>query len=236
MAFLWSNYAIYTILYTTMNKFSLLLFIGIVGVFVGIVYLTQQGSFKNVLSAQQTPSLPANANTLQLISQLPHQQDNQTVQPVTPTITQTFGVAEQPRASYSATIKTTKGDIVLTLDAQDAPNTVQNFITKAKSGYYNGLIFHRVEDWVIQGGDPKGNGTGGGLMQTELNQVPFTTGSLGMARGQNIQVSNDSQFFITKSDASWLNGQYTNFGQVTSGMDVVNKIQIGDKILGITVE
>ena len=81
----------------------------------------------------------------------------------------------------------------------------------------------------------EGNGTGGGHMPTELNDKPFVTGSLGVARGGDISISNDSQFFITKSDASWLNHQYTNFGMVTEGMDVVDKIQIGDKIKSITI-
>lgn len=136
----------------------------------------------------------------------------------------------------SAIIKTSKGDIELTFYIKDAPNTVQNFVQKAKSGFYNNLIFHRVEDWVIQGGDPDGNGTGGGNMPTELNNKPFVVGSVGVARGGDIKISNDAQFFITKTDASWLNGQYTNFGIVTKGMDVVNKIEIGSKILGITVQ
>ena len=134
------------------------------------------------------------------------------------------------------TIKTTKGDIALTLFKKDAPKTVENFIKKAKSGFYKNLTFHRVEDWVIQGGDPLGNGTGGGKMQTELNNKPFIVGSLGVARGQYINFSNDAQFFITKKESSWLDGQYTNFGIVEKGMDVVEKIQIGDKILGITIE
>lgn len=132
-------------------------------------------------------------------------------------------------------IKTSKGDIELTLYPKDAPNTVNNFLQKAKSGFYNDLSFHRVEDWVVQGGDPLGNGTGGGNMKTELNNKPFIVGSLGVARGQDIKVSNDAQFFITKTEAPWLNGQYTNFGIVKEGMDVVNKIEIGSKILGITL-
>ena len=148
----------------------------------------------------------------------------------------TAGAQDTMKASYSATIKTSKGDIKLTLDATDAPNTVKNFLNKAVSGYYNNLDFHRVEDWVIQGGDPTGTGSGGGQMQTEINSKPFVTGSLGVARGGDPRISNDSQFFIVKSDAAWLNQQYTNFGIVTEGMDVVNKIQIGDKILGITIE
>lgn len=135
----------------------------------------------------------------------------------------------------TAVIKTEKGDIELTFYTKDAPNTVANFVNKAKSGFYNNLIFHRVEDWVIQGGDPLGNGTGGGNMSTELNNKPFIMGSLGVARGQDINISNDAQFFITKKYSQFLNGQYTNFGIVTKGMDVVNKILIGDKILGITV-
>lgn len=135
----------------------------------------------------------------------------------------------------TAIIKTSMGDIELAFYPNDAPNTVGNFIQKAKSGFYNNLIFHRVEDWVIQGGDPLGDGTGGGKMTTELNNKPFVVGSLGVARGQDINISNDSQFFITKTNASWLNGQYTNFGIVISGMDVVNKMTIGDKILGITL-
>lgn len=135
-----------------------------------------------------------------------------------------------------ATIKTEKGDIELTLYSQDAPNTVANFISKAKSGFYNNLIFHRVEDWVIQGGDPDGNGTGGGKILTELNNKPFIIGSLGVARGGDINVSNDAQFFVTKTDALWLNNQYTNFGIVTKGIDIVNNIEIGDRILKIELK
>lgn len=136
----------------------------------------------------------------------------------------------------TAIIKTEKGDITLSLYQNHAPKTVANFITKAKSGFYNNLTIHRVEDWVIQGGDPLGNGIGGEGMPTELSDKPFVAGSLGVARGQDIKLSNDAQFFITKTDALWLNKQYTNFGIVTGGMHVVNKIEIEDKILGITIK
>lgn len=135
-----------------------------------------------------------------------------------------------------AIIKTDKGDITLELYPQEASRTVTNFAKKAQKGFYNNLIFHRVEDWVVQGGDPAGNGTGGGDMPTEINSKPFVKGSLGVARGGDIQISNDAQFFITKTDALHLNNQYTNFGMVTDGMDVVEKLAVGDKILGITVE
>ncbi len=136
----------------------------------------------------------------------------------------------------TATIKTTKGNITMELYPDVAPKTVSNFAAKAKSGYYANLTFHRVEDWVLQGGDPLGTGTGGGDMPTEFNDKPFTPGAVGVARRGDPSVQNDSQFFIVKTDATWLNKQYTNFGMVTSGMDVVNKMEIGDKILSITVE
>jgi peptidylprolyl isomerase len=81
-----------------------------------------------------------------------------------------------------------------------------------------------------------GNGTGGGDIPTELSDVPFTTGSLGVARAGNIKISNDSQFFICLSEnCAQLTGDYTIFGEVTDGMDVVNSIAIGDKILSIEV-
>lgn len=173
---------------------------------------------------------------------LQDQQISSTISPE-PTSEASPSASTTPAASPSAStkagkaiIRTNKGNIELTLYQNETPKTVSNFATKAKEGFYNNLTFHRVEDWVIQGGDPKGTGTGGGEMDTELNNKPFVVGSLGVARGGNIKISNDAQFFITKQDASWLNGQYTNFGIVTKGMEIVEKIAIGDKILGITVE
>jgi cyclophilin family peptidyl-prolyl cis-trans isomerase len=87
----------------------------------------------------------------------------------------------------------------------------------------------------VQGGDPDGTGRGGGKMPSELNDLPFTKGSAGIARGPDIKVNNDSQWFIAKSDASWLDRQYTNFGQVTAGQEVVDGIRIGDRIKKVTV-
>ena len=135
----------------------------------------------------------------------------------------------------TATIETSKGSIKLELYPDQAPNTVANFIQKATSGVYAGRIFHRVENWVIQGGDPDGNGTGGGKMSAEYNNLPFGVGALGIARGRDRNINNADQFFITTTAASWLNGEYTNFGQVTEGMDVVKAINIGDRIIRITV-
>ena len=136
----------------------------------------------------------------------------------------------------TATIELERGgSFTIALRADKAPKTVANFVAKATSGFYDGKTFHRVEDWVVQGGDPDGTGRGGGKMPSELNDLPFSKGSVGIARGGDIKVNNDSQFFVCLKDASWLNDQYTNFGQVTSGQDVANGIRIGDKIKKITV-
>ena len=106
-----------------------------------------------------------------------------------------------------------------------------------KNDFYKNLTFHRVEPgFVIQGGDPLGNGTGGGQIASEINDVPFKEGSVGLARGADIKVSNDSQFFIclTTQACQGLSNQYVNFGEVVSGMDVAQKIAVGDKILSVT--
>jgi cyclophilin family peptidyl-prolyl cis-trans isomerase len=135
-------------------------------------------------------------------------------------------------------LKTTNGQIVIKLFATETPNTVKNFISKVNSGFYNGLIFHRVIDgFMAQGGDPTGTGNGGGSQKSELNSIPFVRGSLGLARTPvSKDISNDSQFFIcfTTDGCQHLTGDYVNFGQVISGLDVLDKIKINDKILEIT--
>lgn len=144
--------------------------------------------------------------------------------------------SEENMNQQTATVKTAHGEFTIALDDAAAPNTVKNFVDKSKSGYYNGLIFHRVENWVVQGGDPDGNGTGGGDQPTELSDRNFAEGAVGVARGGDIKISNDSQFFICTTDCSFLNNQYTYFGKVISGMDVVKTIQIGDKMDSIEVK
>lgn len=149
-------------------------------------------------------------------------------------------------SATSAVIKTDKGDISLELYPNDAPKTVMNFATLAKNGYYDSLTFHRVEPgFVIQGGDPNGNGTGGvsiygAKFEDELNpnttsyKTGYLEGVLAMANaGPN---TNGSQFFIMLADNTSLPKNYTIFGKVTSGLDVVHKIAVGDKISGITVQ
>src|SRR5213593_3495803 len=136
-----------------------------------------------------------------------------------------------------ATVELTKGgSFSFTLRPDKAPQTVARFAQKARAGFYDNLTFHRVEDWVVQGGDPLGNGTGGEKVPSEYNDLPFAIGALGIARGQDPAINNGSQFFVTKKDSQFLNNQYTNFGMVTSGIEIVNAIKIGDRIKTIRIE
>ena len=132
-----------------------------------------------------------------------------------------------------AIIETDKGTIKAELYTGKAPITTKNFIDLANSGFYNGLTFHRVEPgFVVQGGDPKGDGTGGSgkTIPLEINpELRYVRGTLGMARSQNPD-SASSQFFITLADTPFLDGNYAVFGKVVQGMDVVEKIKIGDKM------
>ena len=125
-----------------------------------------------------------------------------------------------------ATLQTSRGAIELELFADDAPKTVENFTRLAQDGFYDGVIFHRViPDFMIQGGDPTGTGTGGPgyEFEDEINEHKVVRGALAMANaGPN---TNGSQFFIVTAEAApWLDGKHTVFGRVTSGMDVVDEI------------
>jgi peptidyl-prolyl cis-trans isomerase B (cyclophilin B) len=143
-----------------------------------------------------------------------------------------------PNKSYTATISTNKGDIELDLHAKEAPKTVNNFVFLARQGFYDGVTFHRViSNFMIQGGDPTGTGRGGPgyRFEDEFKGNPHTheTGTLSMANtGPG---TNGSQFFITHAPQPHLNGRHTVFGQVTSGMDVVNAIRQGDEMVSVTI-
>ncbi len=148
-------------------------------------------------------------------------------------------VSIDPAKNYTATIETTRGTIVVDLFPKDAPKTVNNFVFLAKDGFYNGTVFHRViPDFMIQGGDPTGTGTGGpGYRfedETKGNPRKHQKGSLSMANaGPN---TNGSQFFITHVATEWLNGKHTVFGQVRTGQDVVDSVKQGDKITAVKIE
>jgi cyclophilin family peptidyl-prolyl cis-trans isomerase len=126
----------------------------------------------------------------------------------------------------TATMQTTEGTITFELFDGDAPKTVENFTKLAGEGFYDGLTFHRIiKDFMIQGGCPQGTGTGGPgyTFEDEFNDHEVVRGALAMANaGPN---TNGSQFFIVTADAcSWLDGKHTVFGEVTGGMDVVDKL------------
>lgn len=147
-----------------------------------------------------------------------------------------------PSKTYRATIDTSKGKILVDLDPKDAPQHVNNFVFLANQGFYNGLKFHRVvAGFVIQGGDPLGDGTGGpGYGIPPEISAKHTNGALAMARqGGPAQTtpSSGSQFYITLGPQPGLDGQYTVFGQTTAdSMPVVQQIQVGDLINSITIE
>ncbi len=134
-----------------------------------------------------------------------------------------------------ATIKTNRGDIKILLYQTMTPFTIMNFFKLARKKYFDGTIFHRVvPNFVIQGGDPTGTGYSGPgySIRTEIWPMGFEEYTVGMASGG--KDTEGSQFFITHSPQPHLDGKYTIFGKVTEGMDVVDKIQIGDYIETIT--
>jgi len=143
-----------------------------------------------------------------------------------------------PTKNYRATIETTRGTIELELYPAHAPKTVNNFVFLSRQGFYDGLTFHRViSNFMIQGGDPLGTGTGGpGYRfedETYGNPLKHETGVISMANaGPN---TNGSQFFITHSPQPHLNGRHTVFGKVIKGQDVVNAVRQGDKMTKITI-
>ena len=135
-----------------------------------------------------------------------------------------------------AIMETDKGTITLELFDADAPNTVKNFVDLSKAGFYDGLSFHRViPNFMVQGGCPKGTGTGGPgyTIKCEINDNKHEAGSLSMAhRGPD---TGGSQFFICHAPQPHLDGVHTVFGK-TADMDVVNAVSQGDKILAVTIE
>lgn len=143
--------------------------------------------------------------------------------------------------TYVAVIHTSKGDVTCELNVKEAPLSVTNFIQLAQGGFYNGLTFHRVvPNFVVQGGDPEGTGRGGpGYTVPSEIKLPHLQGALAWARlsdNMNPQKrSSGSQFYIALEKIPYLDGEYTVFGQTTSGMDVVKKIEQGDVIKSIDI-
>ena len=140
--------------------------------------------------------------------------------------------------TYTATFDTSRGQIVVDLFADRAPVTVNNFVTLARDGFYDGTVFHRViNDFMVQGGDPTGTGRGGPGYRFNDEQaalkIKHERGSLSMANaGPN---TNGSQFFITHIVTDWLDGKHAVFGKVRSGQEVVDTIKQGDTLTKVTI-
>jgi peptidyl-prolyl cis-trans isomerase B (cyclophilin B) len=153
----------------------------------------------------------------------------------------TKSVVFDEKKNYQAVIHTSKGEIVCELYPQKAPLSVTNFIQLAEGGFYNGLIFHRVEPkFVVQGGDPDGTGKGGpGYTVAAEIGLPHQKGALAWARLPDHvnpeKKSSGSQFYITLEKIPYLDGEYTVFGQTISGMDVVSRLAKGDVIKKIDI-
>jgi cyclophilin family peptidyl-prolyl cis-trans isomerase len=141
------------------------------------------------------------------------------------------GAAGSVGAMAGAVLNTSEGTIELELFADDAPKTVSNFTKLAADGYYDGLAFHRViPDFMIQGGCPRGDGTGGPgyTFEDEFNDQPVARGYLAMANSG--PDTNGSQFFIVTADACpWLDGKHTVFGRIVSGQDVADRISVVER-------
>ena len=147
------------------------------------------------------------------------------------------GTGGKPVKQFAIITLEKGGEIKIEFFPADAPKTVENFVTLAKKGFYDGLTFHRVvPGFVVQGGDPKGNGTGGPgyTVKAEFNGRKHVRGTVAMARSQDPD-SAGSQFYITFGPQPQLDGKYTVFGQVVSGMEHVDKIQRGDKMKSVRI-
>ena len=143
-----------------------------------------------------------------------------------------------PSKKYTATITTSRGEIVCELFAEAAPKTVNNFVFLARENFYDGTMFHRViADFMIQGGDPTGTGRGGPGYRFEDefqgNPHKHQVGTLSMANAG--PGTNGSQFFITHAATDWLDGKHTVFGKVLKGQDVVNATKQGDELKSVVI-
>lgn len=158
-----------------------------------------------------------------------------------------LGFAQGANPQVTMTIAN-RGEMVIELYPQDAPKTVEQFLRLVNNGFYNGVLFHRVENYprpfIIVTGDPLtktlpltdpkiGTGGSGNKLPFEANKRTFQNGTVGLARDQRDKNSGDSQFFICNGAHSFLDGSYVAFGQVVRGLDVIPKVELGDKVTSI---
>ncbi len=158
-----------------------------------------------------------------------------------------FAPAQDPNPQVSLTIQS-RGEMVIELFPQDAPKTVAQFLKLVNSGFYNGVLFHRVENYprpfIVVTGDPLtktlpltdpriGTGGSGNTLLFESNKRSFANGTVGLARDQKDKNSGDSQFFICNGPQKFLDGSYVAFGQVVKGIEIIPNIALGDKVTSV---
>lgn len=147
-------------------------------------------------------------------------------------------VSDSGLSQESILIKTAKGNITLKLYPKEAPNTVTRFLQLVQEGFYDGLQFHRVHTkFLIQTGDPTGTGNGGSgeKLKAEFNKLQHIKGTVAMARKPEDIDSADSQFYIALTTLTHLDSNYTVFGQVVEGLDVLDRISLNDKVITISI-
>jgi cyclophilin family peptidyl-prolyl cis-trans isomerase/HEAT repeat protein len=196
-------------------------------------------ALESIRAALADPDWAVRVRAVELLTKLDPSADHRLdirPAPGTPALAYGDPLLAAPPYSPHVFIETVKGTIEFELAVLDAPQTTRNFMALASKGYFNGLPVHRVvSNFVIQDGDPRGDGEGGPgyTIRDELNERPFLRGTVGMALAW--RDTGGSQFFITHSPQPHLDGRYTVFGHVVNGMDVVDRIQIGDVIQRVRV-
>lgn len=181
---------------------------------------------ENILAGSDNRDTPS--STTQTTQKTSTTEEGKTTSMTSKTYTKPFDMQLKDGVDYKVVLQTSLGNITIDLFEKESPKTVNNFVSLAKDGFYDGLTFHRIiKDFMIQGGDPSGDGTGGPgyKFEDEFNTKKLVKGSLAMANaGPN---TNGSQFFIVTTESTpWLDGRHTNFGQVTEGMDIIDKISL----------
>lgn len=152
---------------------------------------------------------------------------------------QEIGDSKNHQTPQKARIKTVYGDLLLRFNDHEAPNSVQRIKHLIQQGFYNGLSFHKViPGFIIQTGDPTGDGNGGSgkKIAFETTNTPHLTGTVSLARLEEDLHSADSQFFITLKESPELNGKYTVIGKIVTGLNLLEKIKLNDKIITISLE
>jgi len=190
-------------------------------------------AFEQALQSGRASLAKLGAAGLHAITGTPHQVPTRSLPAFDLAQMNAYWLSDKP---LRTTIKTEVGDVVIALEHELAPRTVRSFVALARKGYFNGLSFHRVvPNFVVQGGDPRGDGWGGPgfTLRCENNPIPYITGTMGMAlAGKD---TGGSQFFVTHSAQPHLLGTYTVFGRILKGMPVINRLVPGDRILSVVI-